>query len=291
MRFKPCEGPLGVFAPASPFDPQRFEIGSAVLQTRFPLKLHPQLLEQQGFLAGSDSVRLAAIDALLDDPAVSGLIAARGGYGVTRLLPHLDWSRFARAQKPIVGFSDLTALHLGLHHHLGLQSIHGPVVTQFADLGQDALDSLALALQNAPQIYAADGPVVAAGRAQGPLVGGCLSLVAALVGTPLLDWPTPPILALEDIGEAPYRIDRMLTQLRAAHLFKRVAGVVLGDFIRCEPKPGEPTALQVLTERLGDLGIPVLAGLPFGHGTRNLAWIHGAPAVLDTTAGTLSVAS
>ncbi|MCK6551878.1 LD-carboxypeptidase [Myxococcota bacterium] len=287
-------GTLGVFAPSSPFDPERFERGLAILATLgFRTKLHPQVTAKNGFLAGTDAERAAALDALLDDDDVDAIIAARGGYGVHRLLHLVDPAHIRRAAKPIVGFSDVTALHALVQGKAGLESIHGPVVTQLASLGPEDHAALvdALAGRYGALAYTSDRTPVHAGRATGVLTGGCLSVLTPLVGTDLLFVPDGAILLLEDVGEAPYRVDRMLTHLRLAGVLDRVAGVAVGDFVGCETqRPGEQSIDDVLAERLGDLGVPVLTGLPFGHGARNRAIPLGATATLDATAGRLVLA-
>ena len=291
FRSVPTGGALGVFAPSSPFDQARFESGLEVLKgLGYRVHVHPQAHERAGFLAGPDPSRLRALMELLQDSNIDGIIAARGGYGAHRLLSDFDAVRAAALRKVLIGFSDVVVLHQALHK-AGLQSVHGPVVTQLGDLDPSAHRHLAHLLEDpsAPLRLSALGPVIAPGRATGPLVGGCLAVLVALVGTPHLFVPRDSILLLEDVGEVPYRLDRMLTHLRLAGVFERVAGVALGDFVGCgAPRSGEPSAAEVLEERLGDLGVPVLSGLPIGHGTQNLAVPLGAKATLDATTGTLS---
>ena len=287
----PPHGTLGVFAPSSPFDPARFEAGLEILRgLGYRLHLHPQARARTGFLAGDDASRARALFELMEDPSVDGIIAARGGYGAHRLLFDFDAARAAAPRKPLVGFSDVVVLHQ-IFQRAGLRSVHGPVVTQLADLGPSDHAHLVKVLEGPtePLALAADGPVLVAGRATGPLVGGCLAVLAALVGTPYLFVPQGSILLLEDVSEVPYRLDRMLTHLRLAGVLDRVAGVALGDFKDCRaPRAGDPEAVDVLEERLAPLGIPVLAGLPVGHGARNRAVPLGANVTLDTSMGQLS---
>lgn len=283
---------LGVFAPSSPFDGSRLERGLVRLAgLGLEPVLHPQVTERQGFLAGPDAHRARAIHELLAGDDVGGLIAARGGYGAHRILRDLDPALIRSAGKMIVGFSDVCAIH-AVAQKAGLISIHGPVVTQLGDLGDRDLAVLARVLAGDWQglEYSADRPAITPGRATGRLAGGCLSVIVPLVGTDLLFFPDDVILLLEDVGEAPYRIDRMLTHLHLAGLLGRTRGIVLGDFAGCaSPRAGEQSIEEVLAERLGGLGVPVLAGLPFGHGARNHAVPLGARVTLDASAGVLRV--
>lgn len=282
-----------MFAPSSPFQNERFDAGLARLEAAgFEVVVHPQARARQGYLAGSDDTRLAALHALVDDPQIDGIIAARGGYGAHRYVARLDFARIRQSRKALIGFSDVTALHSAIQARAALTSIHGPVVTQLGDLPEADLAGLTALLENPAarfELVSVDEPLVG-GRATGILTGGCLSVLAPLIGTDLLFVPDGAILLLEDVGEATYRIDRLLTQLRLGHVLDRVAGVVLGDFTRCEPqRPGEQTLRDVLSDRLGDLGVPVLSGLPIGHGARNHAVLLGAEVTLDATGRRLLV--
>lgn len=257
----------------------------------FRVKVPPAARASRGYLAGEDAHRLAAFQALLEDPEVDVLMAARGGYGLHRIIDQIDPERVARAAKPIVGFSDITALHL-LCQKAGFSTIHGPVITQLGELPEEAKSALGLALagRSSELVYRASGPSIQPGTARGPLIGGCLSVIAPLVGTPFLPSFDGAILLLEDVGEATYRIDRLLTHLHLAGVFRAVAGIALGEFIGCEPRrPEEQSLTEVFADRFLDLPVPVLSGLPFGHGRNNLAVPLGATVVLDADAQTLRV--
>lgn len=283
---------LGVFSPSSPFDEARFEAGCARLRNLgFTLTVHPQAHARAGFLAGDDAARAAAFAELLADAEVGAVLAARGGYGVARWIDRVDPEAVRAAGKAIVGFSDVSVLHAAAQA-AGLESLHGPVVTQLAGLPEADVADFAARLRAPTDGFtlSADGPTLAPGHARGPLVGGCLSMVVSLVGTPHQFVPEGAILLLEEVAEAPYRLDRLLTQLSQAGVLERVAGVALGDFVNCEaPRPNEPEALDVLAERLGGLGVPVLAGLPIGHGARNRAVPLGRTVELDADARLLIV--
>jgi muramoyltetrapeptide carboxypeptidase len=291
-RFRPIpkDGTIGVFAPSSPFVRERFDRGVEILRgLGFSVHVHPQTEARKGFLAGEDDARANAFAALLEDGRVDAVIAARGGYGAHRWIDRFDFSRVRRARKPVIGFSDVCVLHARIQA-AGLCSIHGPVVTQLVDLPPEQLQHLAALLTEPETIQLEATTSIQGGRAEGVLVGGNLSVIAPLVGTPYLFVPEGSILLLEDVGEAPYRIDRLLTHLRLAGVLSRVAGIAVGDMVGCQPpREGEQTVEEVLDERLGDLGVPAVRGLPFGHGRTNLALTLGAEAVLDADGRTLIV--
>ena len=279
---------IGVFAPSSPFPRDRFDAGLARLQALgLSVRVHPQADARKGFLAGEDSARRQAFFDLMQDEEVGAVIAARGGYGAHRWLRGTDFS--AAGKKPLVGFSDVCAIHSALAL-AGGRPIHGPVVTQLGDLDEKDLEHLRdLLIDPAPFTLTAEA-TIQSGQVEGPLAGGCLSVIAPLVGTPHLYLPEGAILMLEEVGEAPYRVDRMLTHLLNAGVLDRVGGVAVGDMVGCRPpREGEQTVEDVLEERLGRLSVPVVRGLPFGHGGRNLAWPVGSTAVLDAGARALTV--
>lgn len=282
-------------SPSGPIMPARFEAGCAVLkELGFSLKIHAQTTAREGYLAGSDDARQRAFWDLVQDPQVGAIMASRGGYGLHRWVDTLGPERLRAIDKPIIGFSDVCALHCALQQQGAIESIHGPVVSQLGDLPAEDHAHLAQLLRapNSEIVVKAQGPSLSPGTAEGPLVGGCLSVLTPLIGSQLLFIPEGAILLLEDVGEAPYRVDRQLTHLRLAGVLQRVGGVVLGEFVGCKAqRPGEPEITDVLQDRLGDLSIPILSGLPIGHGARNQAVPLGRKVRLDTHAGTLTVLS
>jgi muramoyltetrapeptide carboxypeptidase len=211
---------------------------------------------------------------MLDDD-VKAIVAARGGYGALRLIDELPWSRFADKPKWIVGFSDITALH-AIAWRIGVASVHGPNVTGLAR-DPAARSSWLAALERPTSSRAWTRlSVRETGAAHGLLVGGNLSLLHAMAAAGRLTIPDGAVLALEDVSEAPYRLDRMLTSLRLGGHLGRVSGIVLGGFDACDPRPDGRTAEEVLDAFARLLGVPVLAGAPFGHGPRNEAFVLGA---------------
>jgi muramoyltetrapeptide carboxypeptidase len=276
---------------------ESFLRGAEILGRRYKLVYEDGLFAREGFLAGPDERRAAELRAALLDPDARAIVMARGGYGLTRILPFVDPAllrdrREPASPVPLVGFSDGTAL-LGWAARAGVVAIHGPVVTQLPALSDLDHQSLFQALEDpAPRLLLHELDPLVPGRVQGPLYGGNLEVFSRLIGTPYLPDLGGAILFLEDLGERPYRVDRLITHLDGAGVFSAVSGVVLGAFSGClEPeatRAGSPTVEEVLEERLGRLAIPVVMGGAFGHGSRNVALPHGALVELDTRFGTLT---
>jgi muramoyltetrapeptide carboxypeptidase len=271
---------------------EAFQAGAAVLGARYQLRYGDELFARTGYLAGSDERRLAELRQALEDPEARAIVMARGGYGLLRLLPFIELEALTRRPRPIVGFSDGTAL-LAAAARAGLASIHGPVVTQLANLGSADQQALTVLLETPGARVVLDGlEELVPGRARGPLLGGNLEVFSRLVGTPYLPDLDGAILFFEDLGERPYRLDRLVTALDLAGVFSAASAVVVGDFSGCrEPdatRADSPTADEVLAERFGRLSIPVVAGGAFGHQTRNRALPYGTLCELDTRGGTLT---
>jgi muramoyltetrapeptide carboxypeptidase len=295
---------IGIVAPASPPpDPTRLDLGIAALQRLgYRVKLAKHARARRGFLAGTDRERAGDLMRLFTDRAVDAILCVRGGYGAPRLLPLLDYREIRRHAKVFVGYRDLTALHCAFLTQAGMVSFHGPhVVGDFAraDLPPFTLDSFqqTVGAGRTGDIAAGcrDGNVtiLRSGRARGRLIGGNLSLLCSLIGTPWLPDFRGRILFLEDVGEQPYRFDRMLTQLRNAGLLQQVAGIAVGVNADCEdPKAKDAkefrqTIDDVLRDRLLPLQVPVAVGLPFGHVPLNATLPVGVNATLDAGQGKL----
>jgi muramoyltetrapeptide carboxypeptidase len=262
------------------------------LGARYGLRYDEGLFAREGFLAGSDERRLVELQLAFADHDARAIVLARGGYGLMRILPFLQVEHLRRKPVPIVAFSDGTAL-LAFAARAGVVSIHGPVVTQLPTLPLDDHDALFALLEDPqPRILFSGLEELVPGRVDGRLVGGNLEVFSRLLGTPYLPDVEGAILFFEDLGERPYRVDRLITHLDLAGLFSAAAAVVVGDFSGCrEPEPlraETPTAAEVLIERLGRLAIPVALGAPIGHGARNIAVPYGARVELDTRTGTLT---
>lgn len=271
-----------VIAPSGPFDRTLFFRGVSWLAQRYRVVWNRGALERQGYLAGSDQRRLEELNDALRDPTARVLLAARGGYGATRICHEADFQSLARHPKWCVGFSDFTALHLEAAR-IGVSSIHAPNLTS---LGR------ADARARSDWVQAVEAPlgrrcfesleVLAPGKAAGTLVGGNLSLLFSSAASGRLALPPGCLLFVEEINEAPYRIDRMLTSLLISGHFRSVAGVCVGDLTDDPRQKHEQLALDVVRERLAPLGIPVLAGLPVGHGLVNQPLPLGVHASLSS---------
>lgn len=277
---------VAIVAPSGPFDRPSFEKGLAVLATRYQPVFTDRLFSSQRYLAGPDAARAAELQGALDDATVKAVFAARGGYGAMRLLPSLRWN----IPKPLIGFSDITALHAAAQR-AGWRSLHAPVVTQLGRQPPHLIARFFDCLEGRRLEPLQATHTVTPGIAEGPLVGGNLSVLTRLLGTPYLPSWQGAVLLLEDVGERPYRIDRMWTHLRLAGRFEGLAGIALGDFNDCEEShERQPNYLcaDVLSELAAATGVPCAAGLPIGHGPLNASVPLGACVRLDATARTLS---
>lgn len=277
---------VGVFASGSPVSPERYRLGCEALEARGFLPsvpLDPSKFygsKEHGFAADSPTNRLRSVCSLLDDPDVSALLAARGAYGTLDILPLLDYQAFARARKPVIGCSDVTALLLQVVARSGVPAIHGPTLaSSFADAASDAAAresvEMTLALLSDPgyQLLLRGNilrPGAAGGR--GRLLGGNLTMLLTLLGTPWDVDYRDAILVLEDVGESPFRIHRAFTQLKLAGKLDQLSGLVLGRFAKCEAPHG-PTVNEVFElvarDLLSHTRYPVLSGLEFGHWGKN----------------------
>ncbi|NVB39120.1 LD-carboxypeptidase [Pseudenhygromyxa sp. WMMC2535] len=290
-------------APSGPVDLERLGRGLAHVRRRFGEPVLAANLEQRsGYFAGDDEARLGALNAALRDPKAALIWAARGGYGATRLLRRLDPALLrpagGRPPKLIVGFSDVTALLCWAWTRAGVPSIHGPVVGQLDELGHEDRERLWTLLEGElPEPLVAEGEEAAAlcgGRVEGTLIPANLEVLRTLIGTPEMPDLRGAILAFEEVGERPYRLDRALTQLLESGALRGVVGVAVGQLHGCvEPSSGKShgaSAVEVVEERLARLGVPVLIGLPFGHAPgRNAALPFGLRARLDVDQGALEL--
>jgi muramoyltetrapeptide carboxypeptidase len=270
---------LGIIAPAGPFDEEAFCAGLGWLAERYEPVHRPDIFARTGYLAGDDARRLAELWETLADPSIDAIVCARGGFGTTRILPGLDPEEVRRANKLVVGFSDITALH-AVWGAAGVRSVHAPMVA--------ALGSASPAIRG-QWIDTVENPGnerswelcplrETAFPARGLLTGGNLAVLAALLGTPRAPSPAGRILFIEDVGERPYRIDRVLTTMKQAGFFDGLAGLVVGAFTEGDPGPDGVSVEQVIAEHFGEAPFPVLVGFPAGHIAENEPIPFGSPA-------------
>jgi muramoyltetrapeptide carboxypeptidase len=274
-----------VVAPSGPFDRTLVLRGIGFLAERYDVRFGEGVFARDGYLAGPDDRRLAELTEALSDPDARAVIAARGGYGLARIVPALDAARLRDRPRWIVGFSDVTALHVE-SQRAGVASIHADNVAGLGRADAAAHGRFFAALETPELARTFDGlSVWRGGCAEGPLTGGNLTLLFACAAAGRLRVPTGSVLFIEDVGEAPYRVDRMLTALTTSGALDGLAGVLVGDFTDAPPgRYGVPME-SVLRERLAMLGVPVLAGFPAGHGARNEPLHLGLRARLDGTSG------
>lgn len=278
---------IGIVAPASPFKLEAFERGVALIEGMgFKIRLSNGLFDTQGYLAGPDARRAAQLNEMFRDDAVDAVMCARGGYGSLRIVSMLDFDLIRANPKPFIGFSDITTLHQALLLKTGLVTFHGPMVCTLGRGDESSLSSLrdALVQDRPPNIQIEGAHPIRSGKAHGVFTGGNLSNLCHLIGTPFGAGYRGCLLFLEDVGEALYRIDRMLTHMLLAGCFQGLAGLVLGTFRDCGPWE----EIAGLFDRLfADLPIPILGGLAAGHGERNLTLPLGLTATLDADAGSM----
>ena len=298
---------IGVVSPASPpADARNIDRAVAALEALgYQVKLMPHVRQRHGFLAGSDRDRADDLMRAFTDRKVKAILCVRGGHGVTRILPRLDFAAIRKNPKIFVGYSDLTALHCALRSHANLISFHGPmlnadfVMHRFPKFIRESF--LRTLMQPAAPGGICTGykgktiSVLRGGTATGELIGGNLTMLCALLGTPWQPVFRRKILFFEDVNEPPYRFDRMLTQLLNAGLLQQVAGIAIGLNADCVDRMawrgGEfrQTLADVIRDRLLPLRVPIVAGLPFGHIAANATLPVGLRVTLDGRAGDLVI--
>lgn len=271
---------IAVVAPSGPFERSAVEEGIAWLKKRYRVSYGPSLFTRDGYLAGTDRRRASELQRAFDSQA-RAVVAARGGYGLSRIAHLLDWKKFLARRCWLVGFSDFTVLHVEAWRR-GLCSIHGPMVSNLSALDAAARERWLAALEQPREVPAWRGlSTWRRGRAAGPLVGGNLAMLHACAAAGRLRIPAGAIVLLEDVNEHPYRVDRMLTNLMTSGHLARAAGFVVGRFADCVPRADQRTAEEVVRERLRVLGVPIVADAPVGHGGRNDPVIFGRRAEIQ----------
>ena len=297
---------VGLIAPSGVLNDTHLQKGVSNLEALgFKVKLSPNLRAARGGYAGSVAQRLDDLHGMFLDREVSAIWAARGGSGCSALLPGIQYELIRRHPKILVGYSDITALHLAIQRHAGLVTFHGPVapstpsdyaLTQMLALLMEPRPKFEIQMSTENSAMAIEQPEFALhtfrhGIAEGKLIGGNLSVLCALIGTPYAADIRKRLLFLEDVSEAPYRIDRMLTQLQQSHDMKTAAGIMLGVFRKCIATDGEPslTLDEVLDDHFAASAVPAVYGYSFGHIQHQFTIPLGVNARLDTESRTLTL--
>lgn len=292
---------IGLIAPSgSSVDAEAAAKGKAALEKLgFRVRLGASALAKRyGYLAAPDELRASDLNAYFADPEVDGIVCLKGGYGTPRILDRLDYGAMAANPKLLIGYSDITGLHLAFDRYAGYPTMHGPMAMSMASgwdgYSRDSWLRAASADYPLGELAGPEGAALEAlvgGKARGKLIGGNLSLVAALCGTAYALKPEGAIVFLEDVGEEPYRVDRMLNQLRLAGVFERCAAVALGGWTDCDPEDAERslTLREVFMDQVAPSGKPVLAGLAAGHCTPTMSLPFGVAAELDADSGRLVI--
>ncbi|MBU4260591.1 MAG: LD-carboxypeptidase [Proteobacteria bacterium] len=279
---------IGLVAPAGPWDEEEFARGVQILdQYGFKVKIARDLATRQNYLAGPDRHRADIFHEIWRDPGVKAVLSVRGGYGSLRILAAIDYELIREQPKIFIGFSDITALHNAISQQTGLTTFHGPMVTTLAKIDKESLLSFFDTITSGTCRPISDPSVeiLKSGQAAGRLSGGNLTTAIHLLATPYeVSW-RDKIVFLEDVGEAPYRIDRMLTHLKMAGRFAGIRGLILGSFTNCGD---EELIWTRAMELFADEEVPIWANFPIGHGKRNMIVPMGSDAVMDSSSRMLS---
>lgn len=280
---------IGIIAPAGPVTPQELQPSLDLITSHgYIPELSSRIFETRDYLAGEDSDRLASLHAMFSDDAIKAIICARGGYGTLRLLDRIDYSLILNNPKIIVGYSDITALLLAIYKNTGIVTFHGPVAREMdKNNGKNLEAFLKIASgDEALRLDLSEGWTLNKGRATGILLGGNLSLICHLIGTPFLPSLKDIILFVEEKGEPLYRIDRMLTHLKLSRAIDDLAGLAVGSFEDC----GDVSEIEnLLEDNFAGRGFPMISGLPVGHGSENITLPMGLRVELDTGVKVISV--
>lgn len=296
---------VGLITPGSYIPDRTLEKAIANIRSLgLEVVLGKNIRAKRGYIAGTDQQRLDDLHGMFANPEIKAVWCARGGYGCTRLLPNIDFALIRQNPKVFIGYSDITALHLAIHQRTGLVCFHGPVGG--SDFTEYTVANLKAVLMDAaapysirtidshgtvknPDLYNIE--VLRPGRVRAPLWGGNLSLLAAMAGTEYAFDAAGKLVFMEDIDEKPYRVDRMLTQLRQSAQMEQAAGFALGVFAGCVPGPNDEslTLAETISDRFSDLQRPTVYGLTFGHIANQCTLPVGLEAELDTDSLTITL--
>ena len=280
---------IGVVSPAGPLDPSHLEEDLHFLENKgFTVHVAPHVYDQRGYLAGKDEDRLSDLQHMFRNPEIKAIFCSRGGYGSLRLLDRIDYDLIRKNPKILLGYSDITALLTAIFKKAGLVTFHGPMVKGLSALPKIAWENLIrIVSSEQPSVFnPMKGYPIRGGKATGPLMGGNLSLICRLLGTPFMPNLAGCILFIEDKGESLYRVDRMLTHLALSGNIQGINGLIVGHFLDC----GDPAAIDhLIKEKFGFMNIPITSGFPLGHGQENTAFPLGILAEMDTEVMSLSL--
>jgi muramoyltetrapeptide carboxypeptidase len=285
---------IRIVSPASPLSADKLEAATGLLEGEgYRVELARHALERDDYLAGSDAQRAADLQEAFDEPEVAAVYCSRGGYGCSRLMPHLDIDRIAASRKMFLGFSDVTTLHVALNRR-GVATVHAPMALTLSSQRQPwVYESFLNVLKGGEPVpeTAPRGQTMVGGRAVARVVGGCLCLLCDSIGTADSLDAVGKILLIEDVDENPHRIDAMLTHLLLSGVADGVAGFVIGEMTRSDEKVDEGIGgkpwKEIVRDRLGPLGKPTIVDFPFGHMRDMLTLPLGISAEMDADAGTL----
>jgi muramoyltetrapeptide carboxypeptidase len=273
---------ITILAPASPFSRDKFARGLTILKSMgFKIEIPPGLFSSKGYLAGEDNHRAELLNNAFKSTEIKAIICARGGFGSIRILDKIDYDVVRNNPKIFVGFSDISSLLTVIYERCGLVTFHGPTLTSLAEVDKETISALfsMLTSEKVISIYDSNFISIKPGVAKGRVMGGNLTTLCHLVGTPFEPEFNGHILFLEDRGEAPYRIDRMLTQMKMAHCFENLAGIILGSFFECG---GISHVIQIFADCFAHYDFPILAGVKAGHETTNIVLPFGLEATLNS---------
>ncbi len=289
---------LAIISPAGVSQPEAIGVGVAYIESLgLKAKVMPHARDSRYYLAGSDEDRLADLHAAFADPAVKGILAARGGYGCMRLLPQVDWELIRTNPKVFIGFSDLTSILLPMFERTGLIGFHGPMLTSNLIEGDAYTRSELWKMVMGQNRYPYEVPNIRPyecfnpGKAEGRLIGGNLSLLTSLCGTPYQPNTQGAILFIEDWHEKYYSLDRQFQQLRLAGIFDGIAGLILGDFTEIEDSWDAYSISDLLRDLTRDINAPIGYGFPVGHGDQTATLPIGANARFEASSGRLEILS
>jgi muramoyltetrapeptide carboxypeptidase len=273
---------IAILAPASPFNQDKFNRGLIIIESMgFKIEMPPGIFSSKGYLAGDDKHRAELLNNAFKSTDIKAILCARGGFGSIRILDKIDYDVIRNNPKIFVGFSDISSLLTVIYEKCDLVTFHGPTLTSLADADKETISSLFSILTSEKVISIHDSSTISIkpGLARGRVMGGNLTTLCHLVGTPFEPQFNGHILFLEDRGEAPYRIDRMLTQMKMAHCFENLAGMILGSFSEC----GEIShIIQIFEDCFEGFDFPILAGVKSGHEITNIVLPIGLEATLNS---------